>query len=199
MGDRVRVATGNGAGAPPHCHRRARVHPAKAQAGRECDARPGRASTPSATAWHEARVCTAPRSCVHAGEKTSARMCSPHLGARACAARRVGASPLSASTQPHRIPRRRHAHSAHQPCGLGALDAGCKVPGPRRLRSRSASSRGPAEARSPVSAADPARARRRRGLPRKKWLKFSTLFPPTAKGGAARGEAHRRKKWRTGG
>ena len=58
---------------------------------------------------------------------------------------------------------RRPAHSLHQPCGLGALDAGCKVPGPRRLRSRSASSRGPAEARSPVSAADPARARRRRG------------------------------------
>ena len=49
-------ATGNGAGAPPHCRRRrARVHPAKAQAGRERDARPGRASTPSATAWHKAR------------------------------------------------------------------------------------------------------------------------------------------------
>ena len=29
MGDRVRVATGNGAGAPPHCRRRARVQCAR--------------------------------------------------------------------------------------------------------------------------------------------------------------------------
>ena len=131
--------------------------------------------------------------------RVRARVCAALTWARvrargAC----VGASPLSASTQPHRIPRRRHAHSAHQPCGLGALDAGCKVPGPRRLRSRSASSRGP-EARSPVSAADPARARRRRGLPRKKWLKFSSLFPPHSQGRAARGGAERRKKRRSGG
>ena len=122
--------------------------------------------------------------CTRVRERVCAALTWARVRARgAC----VGASPLIASTQPHRIPRRRHAHSAHQPCGLGALDAGCKVPGPRRLRSRSASSRGPAEARSPVSAADPARARRRRGLPRKKRAKITNTSSGQKKEGL-RGE-----------
>ena len=94
---------------------------------------------------------------------------------------------------------RRPAHSAHQPCGLGALDAGCKVPGPRRLRSRSASSRGPAEARSPVSG--PTRlARGAAAAATKKVAKILIIFsPPRTKRAQPGGGAQRRKKWRRGG
>ena len=136
MGDRVRVATGNGAGAPPHCRRRARVP------------------------------------CVRGAPRWS----------------------ITSQCQRHASHGRRPAHSAHQPCGLGALDAGCKVPGPRRLRSRSASSRGPAEARSPVSG--PTRlARGAAAAATKKVAKILIIFsPPRPKGGPARGRGPAAKK-----
>ena len=197
MGDRVRVATGNGAGAPPHCRRRrARVHPAKAQAGRERDARPGRASTPSATAWHKARFAQLlAAACMRfACARVRARVCAALTWARVRARRVALEHHLSvpAPCIPRAAPRTLINLAASERSTRDARCLGLAGFGPEARARAAQPKRGRQSARPTWRAASP-------GLPRKKWLKFSSLFPPTAKGGAARGGAQRRKKWRRGG
>ena len=184
-------ATGNGAGAPPHCRRRARVHPAKAQAGRERDARPGKASTPSARAWHEVRFAQLlAAACMRfACARVRARVCAALTWARV-RARRVALE---------------HHLSVPAPCIPRAA--------PRTLINLAASERSTQDARclglagfdpeARARAAQPKRGRqsaRPTRLPRgaaaaatKKVAKILIIFFPPSQGEAAKGGARGEK------
>ena len=114
-------------------------------------------------------------------------MCSPHLGARACAARRVGASPLSASTL-HPTGGAPHTQLINLAAGSerSTQDARC-------LGLAGFDPEARARAAQPKRGRQPARPTRlSRGVAAvatKKVAKILITFPPTAKGGAAKGGA----------